>query len=241
MLLLRSVIYWLGMALSAVVIAPAGILLFAFPHRIRYHVIRLWALFNLRWLRLVCGLGYVVEGAENIPTERSFIVFCKHQSTWETMMLQELFPLHVWVLKKELLRIPVFGWGLAMLDPIAIDRAAGRKAIKQLVEQGKAALAAGRAVVIFPEGTRTAYGTRGQYHVGGALLAEKSGAPVIPVAHDAGLFWPRHGFVKHPGTIRVTVGLPIESKGRKAGEILKEAEEWIEGRMEQLAELRQED
>ena len=238
MQLLRSLIYWVGMALSTLVIAPVGVLLFPFPHTVRYHFIRLWALFNLRWLKFSCGLGYVVDGKENIPTDESFVVFCKHQSTWETMMLQELFPRHVWVLKKELLRIPVFGWGLAMLDPIAIDRSAGRKAIKQLIDQGTAALAQGRAVVIFPEGTRTAYGSKGQYHAGGAVLAEKSGAPVVPVAHDAGRFWPRHGFVKRPGTIRVSVGPVIPSAGRKASAILEDAENWIEGRMDELAALR---
>jgi 1-acyl-sn-glycerol-3-phosphate acyltransferase len=180
------------------------------------------------------GLRYRVEGRENIPAGNA-IILAKHQSTWETLAMQQVFPPQVWLLKRELLKIPFFGWGLALLEPIAIDRNAGRKALKQLAEIGKDRLGQGLWVVVFPEGTRTAFGDKGQYQVGGAYLAEKSGYPVVPVAHDAGRFWPRHSFLKYPGEIRMVIGKPIESRGRKAGEINREVEEWIEARMAEFA------
>jgi 1-acyl-sn-glycerol-3-phosphate acyltransferase len=128
----------------------------------------------------------------------------------------------------------LFGWALALLEPIAIDRNAGRKAIRQLIDQGTQKLQAGRWVIIYPEGTRTAPGMKGHYAPGGAMLAERSGYPVIPIAHNAGEYWPRRGFIKHPGTIRMVIGPPIESRGRKAQDINAEVERWIEGQMERI-------
>ena len=218
------------MLLSTVVIAPLSLLTFPLPFVMRYRFIGLWTHFNLWWLERSCGLHYQVEGTENIPAGNA-IVMAKHQSTWETLALQRIFGPQVWVLKRELLWVPLFGWGLALLEPIAIDRKAGRKAVRQVIHQGIQRLQAGRWVVIFPEGTRVAPGERKRYGVGGALLAAQSGYPVVPVAHNAGEFWRRHSFIKYPGVIRVVVGAPITSAGRPANEIIAEVEEWIESTM----------
>lgn len=234
MLFLRSLLFWLGMFVSTLIFGSLGWLVYPLPFEKRFLVISQWANFNLWWLEITCKLRYEVDGEEHIP-DQAAIIFCKHQSTWETLVLQRLFPPQVWVLKRELLWIPVYGWGLAMLKPIAIDRGSGRKALRQLVEQGKAALAANRWVVIFPEGTRTPYGAETEYKIGGAILAEKSGYPVVPVAHTAGYYWPRHSFIKKPGVIRVSIGRPITTQGKKAQQIMQEAREWIEGRMQEIA------
>lgn len=234
MLVLRSVLFNAGMILFAVLFAIVGLLFTPFPFRVRYAFISQWARVTLWWLAVTCKLRFEVEGRDNIPGGTA-IIFCKHQSTWETLALQRIFPPQVWLMKRELLWVPFFGWGLAMLEPIAINRSQGTKAMRQLVEQGSARLRAGRWVVIFPEGTRVAPGQRGMYHKGGALLAEKSAYPVVPVAHNAGEYWPRQGFMKKPGTIRVVIGPPITTAGRKATEINALAEQWIEGQMQRIS------
>ncbi len=233
MLFLRSLLFALGMWLSTLIIAPLAVFTFPFPFATRYAFISQWARFNLWWLRLTCRLDFDVRGRENIPSGNA-IVFCKHQSAWETLALQKIFPPQVWLLKRELLWVPFFGWGLAMLEPIAIDRGAGRKAVEQLVRQGKERLADGRWVVIFPEGTRVPPGQTGRYGIGGAVLAAKSGYPVVPVAHNAGEFWPRRGFIKRPGTISVVVGPAIVSRGKTAEMIKEEAKDWIERNAREL-------
>lgn len=185
-------------------------------------------------LGTVCRLKYEVSGRENIP-DGAGIIFCKHQSAWETLALQQMFPPQVWVLKRELFWVPVFGWVLYFLGSIGIDRKAGRKAVNQIVEQGIDRLKQGRWIVIFPEGTRVAPGKRKRYGIGGAVLAERSGYPVVPVAHNSGEFWPRRGLLKKPGTIKVVIGEPIETKGRTADEINKIAEQWIENTVEEIS------
>jgi 1-acyl-sn-glycerol-3-phosphate acyltransferase len=237
MLFLRSLLFALGMWSSTLIIAPLALLTFPFPFSIRYAFITRWARFNLWWLKASCGLRYQVYGLDNIPAGNA-IVFCKHQSAWETLALQNIFPPQVWLLKRELLWVPFFGWGLAMLEPIAIDRRAGRKAVDQLVRQGTERLADGRWVVIFPEGTRVAPGNTGRYGIGGAVLAASSGYPVVPVAHNAGEFWPRRGFIKRPGTITVVVGPSIDSRGKDAETIREEARAWIEKKSREISTLR---
>lgn len=237
MLALRSMLFNAGMVLFAVVFALVGILITPFPFRVRYGFISQWARMTLWWLSVTCNLRFEVEGRDNI-SDTTAIIFCKHQSAWETLALQLVFPPQVWLMKRELLWIPFFGWGLAMLEPIAINRSLGTKAIRQLVEQGSARLRAGRWVVIFPEGTRVMPGQRGTYHKGGALLAEKSACPVVPVAHNAGEYWPRHGLMKKPGTIRMVIGPAIITAGRKASEINALAEKWIESEMARISAAR---
>lgn len=227
---LRSLIFSAGMLATLVVFALLSPLLMPFPFLVRYAVISRWARFVLWWLQLTCGVRYRVEGLEHLPTGAA-IVLCKHQSTWETLILQKLLPPQVWVLKRELLWLPFFGWGLAALNPIAIDRKAGRKAIEQIVDQGKQRLAGGLWVVVFPEGTRVAPGEVRRYGIGGAVLAERSGYPVVPIAHNAGLFWGRREFLKRPGEIRIVIGPAIEPQGKTAQQINTEAEAWIEGTM----------
>lgn len=229
----RSLLFSFGYVLSTVLFAIPSVLTYPLPFRFRYGFISKWTRFNIWWLRVACGLNFTVEGREHIPVQPS-IIFCKHQSAWETLALQLVFPPQVWLLKRELLWIPFFGWGLAMLDPIAIDRNAGRKALKTLLEQGKQRLASGRWVVIFPEGTRVPPGEHREFQLGGAKLAEHTAALVVPVAHNAGYFWPKRSFLKNAGTIRLVIGPPIPTAGRKAAQINVDAERWIREQMEQL-------
>ncbi len=180
----------------------------------------------------MCGIDYRVRGLENLSKENA-IVLCKHQSAWETLFLQVLLPPQTWVLKKQLLQIPFFGWGLAMLEPIAIDRSKS-SSIKQLLEQGKTRLQQGRWVIIFPEGSRMAVGKAGKYSRSGAVLAKESGYKVVPIAHNAGVFWPRNAFVKKPGTIDLVIGPSIDPANLSAEEIQQKAQEWIENTMKTL-------
>ena len=163
----------------------------------------------LRWF---CKLDYVVEGLEHLPATSS-VVLVKHSSAWETIAQLRIFPGHTWVLKRELIWIPVLGWVLLKLKAIAIDRRGGRTAVQQVLDQGQKRLAEGIWVVIFPEGTRVPAGETRRYGMSGALLAEAAGLPVIPVAHNAGDYWPRRSWLKRPGTIRVVIGPPIQTAG----------------------------
>lgn len=235
MILIRSVIYFVAMVLTVVVFGSTiGMFGWFLPTRFSDVLATRWGLLNLWLLRVLCGLRYQIDGIENLP-HGPCIVMAKHQSTWETMGLRGLMqPAQSWVLKKELMQLPIFGWGLRFARSIPIDRAAGRRAVLKVVEDGKARLEEGRYVVIFPEGTRTAPGERRKYGMGGGVLAERSGAEVIPIAHNAGVFWRRRGVKKFPGTIRVVIGPPISSHGKKAAEIMQEVETWIEGQQENL-------
>ena len=233
MVFLRSLIFFLLQLVITPVYTVISILTFPFHPITRYRIISGWALIMLWLLRVVCGIRMEVRGAENIP-KQPCILLCKHQSTWETIALQKVFPPQVWVLKRELLWLPFFGWGLAMTSPIAIKRSKGKEAIKQLLKQGRQRLALGFCVVIFPEGTRIPYGQRGKYKIGGALLGSATGAPVVPVAHNAGRLWGRNSFLRHPGTITMSIGVPIDPAGLKAEEINRQAEEWIENEVMRL-------
>ena len=228
--------FTLGMWVVTPIFALIGILSFPLHPVRRYKIISGWAISMLWWLRVTCGIRYRVIGQENIPLEPS-IILCKHQSAWETLALQQIFPPQVWVLKRELLWVPFFGWGLAMTSPIAIQRSAGREALKQLVSQGKDRLKKGFFVVIFPEGTRVSPGTKGKYHIGGAWLATHTQTPVTPVAHNAGEFWGKNAFVKKPGVITLSIGKPIAAAGLKADALNQQVESWIEHEMSRLAQL----
>ncbi|MGC2458600.1 MAG: lysophospholipid acyltransferase family protein [Gallionellaceae bacterium] len=233
MVYLRSLIFFLLQVVITPLYAVIAIFTFPLPPLVRYRIISGWADIMLWLLRVLCGIRMKVRGAENIP-KQPCIVLCKHQSAWETMALQQVFPPQVWVLKRELLWLPFFGWGLAMTSPIAINRSSGKEAIKQLLKQGKERLARGFCVVIFPEGTRIPYGQRGKYKIGGALLSASSGAPAVPVAHNAGKLWGRNSFIKRPGVITMSIGAAIFPNGLKAEEINRRAEEWIESEVARL-------
>lgn len=235
MTLIRSLLYLLFMGITVAVFG-LGILLTR-PFLSQNSLDRIgtaWGKANIFGQRWLCGLKIGVQGSEYLP-DKAAIIMAKHQSTWETISLRGLLPPHQsWVLKQELLNIPLFGPALKACQSIPIDRSAGRKAIFKVVEDGTAKLEQDRIVVIFPEGTRTAPGERKKYSPGGALLAEKSGYPVIPIAHNAGVFWKRRSVKKYPGTIQVRVGPAIPTSGRKAAEIMRDVEDWIEGEMEKL-------
>ncbi|WP_295445278.1 lysophospholipid acyltransferase family protein [uncultured Thiodictyon sp.] len=240
MTLLRSLAYQVfliaSVALFGITIAIAGRFV---PYRTVGRLGRAWGLSNLFALKHLCGLNYRITGLEHLPATTA-IVLCKHQSAWETIALRGLFPSdQTWVLKRELLRIPILGSALRQFVPIAIDRSAGRKAVKQLLKDGAISLKDGRWVMIFPEGTRVAAGTRIPYSIGGALLAERTGYPVVPVAHNAGVFWGRRSLIKRPGTIELVIGEVIASKGRTAQEINQKVEQWIETTVSSLAQSAQ--
>jgi 1-acyl-sn-glycerol-3-phosphate acyltransferase len=179
------------------------------------------------WLGVTCRLRHRIEGLHNIP-DGPVIFLAKHQSAWETFALQSFLPPFFWVLKREVMWIPILGWGIATLNPIAIDRAAGRAAVEQIVQQGSDRLGRGRRVMIFPEGTRVAAGETRRFGMGGAVLAAENQCPVVPIAHDSGMFWVRRGFHKNPGTIHVVVGEPIATTGLGPEQINALAKAWID-------------
>lgn len=208
------------------------------PFSVRNKICVIWSNFNLWMLKHICGLDYRVSGAENIPDEPC-IFLAKHQSAWETIALFSIIPHQVvWVLKRELMWLPVFGWALALNRPIAIDRSAGRAAVKDMIEKGKVRLAKGNSVIIFPEGTRVAPGTKKRYGIGGSLLAEKSNHLVVPICHNAGIFWRRRDICKYPGTVDVVIGKPYQTDGSSAQEINRHVEEWIESTLASLPQQR---
>jgi 1-acyl-sn-glycerol-3-phosphate acyltransferase len=231
--LLRSALF----ALALVVVTPPYALIalatFPLPRVARYRIISGWSRLVVRLARALCGIRWTVEGREHLPAKPA-VILAKHQSAWETLAFQEIFPPQVLVLKKELLWIPFFGWGLALMSPIAIDRANGRAALRDIARRGKERLAQGFWVVIFPEGTRVRVGEKRAYQQGGAWLAAQCGVPVVPVAHNAGRLWPRNAFLKRPGNVTVRIGPPIPTAGRDAKQISADAEAWIEGEQRTL-------
>ena len=215
---LRSTLYLL---LQIIITPPYALVVFVtYPLSPlnRYRVISGWSHIMLFLARFICGVRYCVLGTENIP-KKPTIVLSKHQSAWETLAFQKIFPPQVWVLKKELLHIPFFGWGLAMTSPIAINRSQGKAALKQIIRQGRARLQKGLWVIIFPEGTRIDPGKKGRYGIGGAWLSTSTGVSVVPVAHNAGVLWGKNSFIKFPGTITVSIGEPIDPAGMEANEL----------------------
>lgn len=196
--------------------------------RNRFALARNWAGTVIGALRIICGLGYRIEGREHIPVGEACIALVKHSSAWETVAQALLVPPQVWVLKRELMWIPFIGWGLKLLRSIAINRGAGGSAVRQMIEQGRDRLSRGEWIVVFPEGTRMPPGETRRYGVGGAAVASDTGARIVPVAHNAGYFWPRRGLLKRPGTIRVVIGAPIDTRGRDPREINEEVQRFIE-------------
>jgi 1-acyl-sn-glycerol-3-phosphate acyltransferase len=231
--ILRSTIYMIVIAPITMVFGVFAMFTFPFPPQTRYSIVTCWSKIAMPLIRGILGIRYQVIGREHLPSVPS-VILCKHQSAWETIATQRIFPPVAYVLKRELLKIPFFGWGLAQMPIISIDRAAGKDALKQVIDQGKQRIAEGFWVVIFPEGTRAAIGTQKRYKIGGASLATAAGAPVVPVAHNAGEFWGRNAFVKSPGLITFSIGPTIATAGRTAEEVNAEAEAWIEGEMHRL-------
>ena len=230
---LRSALFAAALLVVTPPYALVALATFPLPRMARYRIISGWSRLVVRLARALCGIRWRVEGREHLPAAPA-VILAKHQSAWETLAFQELFPPQVLVLKRELLWIPFFGWGLALMSPIAIDRAKGRAALRDIARRGKERLAQGFWVVIFPEGTRVRVGERREYQQGGAWLAAQCGVPVVPVAHNAGRLWPRNAFLKNAGTVTVRIGPPIATAGRDAKQVSAEAEAWIEGEQRTL-------
>lgn len=232
---LRSILYLLFLSVTTILYGlPLSIFGWILPHRLISQIGQHWGKVNLRALESICGLSYRVQGEENLSSS-TCIVLCKHQSAWETIALRALLPPeNAWVLKRELLWVPVFGWALAAYRPITIDRNNVRRSLQKLLDQGKHRLEKGHWIVIFPEGTRVASGQRQHYSRGGAILAQKTGYPVLPIAHNAGVFWRRRAIEKHPGEITLVIGKPLDPTGLSATEITRRIEEWVERTVAEL-------
>ncbi|MCF8007578.1 MAG: 1-acyl-sn-glycerol-3-phosphate acyltransferase [Methylovulum sp.] len=229
-----STLLLISMVISALIVGPLILICFACPFHVRYYIAYVWIKWVMWIVNVCCGIRFTVEGLENIKAIPTAIVLSKHQSAWETLALRVILPRQTTLLKRSLLQIPVWGWALSLLKPIAIDRTQQRAALKMLIQQGTVCLNEGLWVVVFPEGTRTAPGETKKFNAGGAILAEKSGYPVIPIAHNAGQYWARNSFLKYPGMITVRIGPVIESQGKKAAEINSLASAWIAAEMLEL-------
>ncbi len=233
MIFLRSLVFVIAQIIFTPPYAIIAIATFPLPRLARYRVISGWSHAMIWLAKTVLGIHYRVIGRENLPRTPA-VILSKHQSAWETIAFQVIFPPQVWVLKRELLWIPFFGWGLALTSPIAIDRSSGARALRRMAELGRERLAQGFWIAIFPEGTRVQPGKKGRYHPGGAWLAVNCGAPVVPVAHNAGLLWGRGAFLKRPGTVTVEIGAVIDSSAYTPESLNAAVEDWIEERMAAL-------
>lgn len=232
---LGALMFYLVLTASTLVFSLLLTVMILMPYSARWWIVNHYARLIVASCKLFCRLDFKVEGLENLP-DNPAIVFAKHQSAWETFALQLFLPPQVWVLKRELMWIPFFGWGLKAMQSIPIDRSSGRKAVQSIIDEGIDRLKKGLWVIIFPEGTRVAPGTDKKFGIGGAVLAEHSGYPVVPVAHNAGEFWGRKSFIKRPGTIRVVIGPSIETQGRSASEINTQAKAWMDDTMQSISE-----
>ena len=230
---LRSLILTTFMFVSTMLYAIVVMGSFCVSYERRYALVRIWARMQLGAARRLCGLGYVVEGAEHIPAG-CHISMWRHSSAWETIAQMVIFPPQAWVLKREILWIPLIGWATRLMHPIAINRAAGGTAVSQVVAQGQQRLRDGMWVLIYPEGTRVAVGQRRRYGISGALLGAAAGCKIVPVAHNAGRYWARRGLLKRRGTIRVVIGAPIDCAGRDARDIIEDVRAWIDGKTAEL-------
>ena len=228
--IIRSLVFQIGMFIFTVPFTFFAICSIFLSPINRNKFISIWARSMLGWLKITCNLSFKVSGAKNIP-KKPCVIFSKHQSAWETLALQIIFPPQVWVLKRELLWLPFFGWGLAMTSPIAIDRSLGKKSLSQMLQQGLDRIKKGFCIVIFPEGTRIKPKEIGKYHIGGAWLASQTKIPILPVAHNAGFFWPKNSIIKKSGVITVSIGKVISSDKAKADKINQETKDWIEKEM----------
>ena len=228
----RSTLFAALVALITPPYAAAAWLVLPLPARTRYRIVTSWSHVVIALARVVCGMRYEIRGGA--PSGGPYVVLSKHQSAWETLAFQVLLPPQVLVLKRGLLWLPFFGWGLATLSPITVKRGAPGQTLRRLLEQGQDRLAQGFWIVIFPEGTRVRPGERAPYQAGGAWLACRTGVPVVPIAHNAGELWGRNSFLKYPGTVVVSIGEPIASAGRKPHELNTQVEHWIEAEMARL-------
>ncbi|HEY1607648.1 MAG TPA: lysophospholipid acyltransferase family protein [Paraburkholderia sp.] len=235
MLFVRSLLLLIYLIVFTMPYACACFIAFPFLHADRrYRMAVGWCRATLFVARYLNGIRYRIEGLENLP-DGPAVVLSKHQSAWETLALPALLPKPLcYVFKRELLYVPFFGWALGMLKMVHIDRKEGKNAFDSVARQGKVRMAEGAWVIMFPEGTRTPVGRQGKYKTGGARFAIASGAPVIPIAHNAGHVWPRNSFIKYPGIVTVSIGKPIETNGLTPDEVNRRVESWIEAEMRRI-------
>jgi 1-acyl-sn-glycerol-3-phosphate acyltransferase len=234
MLFFRSTLYFIGSTIAILFIASVTIILFFLPFKARYYVASRWAKFCIWWINITLNIKINVVGKENIP-KQACIIISNHQSTLETLVFQTIFPEQTWVFKKELLFIPLFGWAIALLSPVVIDRGRKVAAMKKVIKHGADRLSKGIFLVVFPEGTRQPYGKLGSYQNGGAAIAKKSNNNIIPVFHDSGKCWPKGSFVKKPGIINIVIGKPINPESKTATEITDEIFKWTESTSKDLS------
>ncbi len=233
MLFLRSILYFLGSITVVTVLVAIALIVFFTPLKVRYAILSKWAAFCMWWLKITLNIQLNVIGKENIPNQ-ACVIISNHQSTWETLAFQNIFPHQTWVLKQELQWIPVFGWGLSLLKPIIINRGEKLKALKKIIKQGADRIKEGIFVVIFPEGTRQPYGQLGEYQKGGVSIAKKTNCDILPVYHNAGKVWPKGSFIKHPGVVTVVIGKPINVAGKSATELTKEIRDWTQAQSQSV-------
>lgn len=233
-LYLGSALLFVGMVVLTFVFAPLVLVCALLPFSVRYKVARCWVGLVLKMAKIFCGISYEVEGLEHIKPDRPAVILSNHQSAWETLAFRYFLPPQTSLFKESLLWIPLWGWAMATLKPIAINRKNKHASLRKLISRGTDALKEGLWVVVFPEGTRMPVGEMRSFSAGGAMLAQKSGNPVVPIAHNAGKCWARYSFLKYPGTIKVKIGPYIETNGRKAEEINKEAEQWVIQAMQEI-------
>ncbi|MGV7209523.1 lysophospholipid acyltransferase family protein [Oxalobacteraceae bacterium A2-2] len=219
------------MAVATVIWSFVCMLAAPLPYNGRFYVTSRWNVFVVWCARVICGIRYEIRGRENLPDDKA-ILLSKHQSAWETIFLLPNMPRPlVFVFKREILYIPFFGWGMALLRMIPIDRKQGKNAFKHVVTQGKRRLADGQWIIMFPEGTRIPVGQAGKYKSGGTRLAIETGAVVVPIAHNSGECWPKNSFIKRPGLITVSIGKPISPEGQTPDGMMQQVENWIESEM----------
>ena len=236
---IRATFYYLFLIVTVIPYAFITLLAAPLPLHWRYRITIGWPRLAVWGAKVFCGLRWKIEGAENLP-DGPAIVLAKHQSAWETLFLPSHLPREVcFVYKRELHRIPFFGWGLALLRMIPIDRARGKEAFEQVVQIGQKRLDAGRWPILFPEGTRIAPGKMGNFKMGGALLASRTQTPILPIALNAGEFWPRNAFAKRPGVITVRIGPLIQPDGLTPEELNAKVYAWIEEQMKSMRVARQ--
>jgi 1-acyl-sn-glycerol-3-phosphate acyltransferase len=230
MIFIRSLLFFVLVVLTTLAFGIIVVPLIFIHYNAGYDGAKMWGSAVLWLAKNVCGIDYTVRGGENIP-DHPCVSMAKHQSAWETVFILSFLPRAVWIIKRELVWLPVVGWVLYALQSIAIDRKSGKRAVDQIEEQGRERISRGLWVSLFPEGTRIAPGHRGKYGIGGAWLAAKTGTPVLPIAHNAGECWRRNAFLKYPGRVTVSIGQPIATAGRTPGEVIAQVENWIETEM----------